>query len=79
MSQRVLLIVESHLDSVRSESVRQEIDLRVNLYRLKQFLTSFMFSAIPLWTKTKNRKDQYNNNDNNDNNSNSNNVIEPTK
>ena len=38
-----------------------------------------MFSAIPLWTKTKNRKDQYNNNDNNDNNSNSNNVIEPTK
>ena len=79
MSQRVLLIIESHLDSVRSESVRQEIDLRVNLYRLKQFLTSFMFSAIPLWTKTKNGKDQYNNNDNNDNNSNSNNVIEPTK
>ena len=79
MSQRVLLIIESHLDSVRSESVRQEIDLRVNLYRLKQFLTSFMFSTIPLWTKTKNRKDQYNNNDNNDNNSNSNNVIEPTK
>ena len=79
MSQRVLLIIESHLDSVRSESVRQEIDLRVNLYRLKQFLTSFMFSAIPLWTKTENRKDQYNNNDNNDNNSNSNNVIEPTK
>ena len=38
-----------------------------------------MFSAIRLWTKTKNRKDQYNNNDNNDNNSNSNNVIEPTK
>ena len=79
MSQRVLLIIESHLDSVRSESVRQEIDLRVNLYRLKQFLTSFMFSAIPLRTKTKNKKDQYNNNDNNDNNSNSNNVIEPTK
>ena len=79
MSQRVLLKIESHLDSVRSESVRQEIDLRVNLYRLKQFLTSFMFSTIPLWTKTKNRKDQYNNNDNNDNNSNSNNVIEPTK
>ena len=79
MSQRVLLIIESHLDSVRSESVRQEIDLRVNLYRLKQFLTSFMFSTIPLWTKTKNRKDQYNNNDNNDNNSNSNNVIEPMK
>ena len=79
MSQRVLLIIESHLDSVRSEGVGQEIDSRVNLYRLKQFLTSFMFSAIPLWAKTKNRKDQYDNNDNNDNNSNSNNVIEPTK